>query len=563
MSKKEKISDRIISKEETKKSISHRYNKNNNNNINSEKRRIPLYNNPLYIKTEINQSENLNYLTQNFNKNIDLAYNQNNSKKNIYYKKNNFISPQRTNSERVLNNQFISNLSNTQQAFSTSRNNIKYKNYNRVNDFYNNNQKTTNNNFIKNYTINQTYTNKNKNKKNITHGKYSLSNKSFNNREDKILKSMNLSERNSIPRKSNYSYHYLTNNEANKNKNIQTKYQEKQYINTNRAIIKKRVNYLPKVKKKIYEEYNEFYIIKLQSVIRGYLLNKRLDKILRFYINIKEANEIIKRFLKRKIFRMIFIFRKKKRYQHQNFFYCKKRNYSKMNNVKDNDNNQFQIKINELINEKKELQTNYKNLKEFMNKFNQLIAEKAEMIQEINKLNKTISSLQKINEQNKIKNNKAKYIIQKQNNLNIINKADKNKENKTNQVLNTFLYLNNAKDTEKQILNYKNKLKQYKMKSLIKNKESKIKNILNKYFYKFYYLGLINSINKIENNKPKINVINRRYNVYNNIENHNNIMPHISIKTLSDNSSVFNDAKGKNLSIITGYNIIDEDNKRK
>ena len=242
MSKKEKISDRIISKEETKKSISHRYDK-NNNNINSEKRRIPLYNNPLYIKTEINQSENLNYLTQNFNKNIDLAYNQNNSKKNIYYKKNNFISPQRTNSERVLNNQFISNLSNTQQAFSTSRNNIKYKNYNRVNDFYNNNQKITIN-FLENNTINQTYTNKNKNKKNITHGKYSLSNKSFNNREDKILKSMTLSERNSIQRKSNYSYHYLTNNEANKNNNIQTKYQEKQYSNINRAIIKKRVNYL-------------------------------------------------------------------------------------------------------------------------------------------------------------------------------------------------------------------------------------------------------------------------------------------------------------------------------
>ena len=146
MSKREKISDRIISKEETKKSISHRYNKNNNNNINSEKRRIPLYNNPLYISTEINQRENLNYLTQNFNKNIGLAYNQNNSKKNIYYKKNNFISPQRTNSERVLNNQFISNLSNTQQAFSTSRNNIKYKNYNKVNDFYNNNIKIINNN---------------------------------------------------------------------------------------------------------------------------------------------------------------------------------------------------------------------------------------------------------------------------------------------------------------------------------------------------------------------------------------------------------------------------------
>ena len=40
-------------------------------------------------------------------------------------------------------------------------------------------------------------------------------------------------------------------------------------------------------------------------------------------------------------------------------------------------------------------------------------------------------------------------------------------------------------------------------------------------------------------------------------------MPYISIKTLSDNSSVFNDAKGKNLTIITSFNTNEEDNKRK
>ena len=569
MSNKEKNSDRLISKEELKKSISSRYNKKVNNDINSEKRRIPLYNNPLYIKTETNQKENINYLTQNENNNIGLTNNQNNSRKHIYYKKNNFVSPQRCNSERDLNIQFLSKVNNTHQAFSTSRNNLRYKNYNRVEEFYNNNNQKisnidslneNNNNCIENNIIKQTYNNKNKNKKNIAKGIYSVSNKSFNNKDDKILKSMNLSERNSIQRKSNYTYHYLINNDK-----IKKTYNEKRN-NQNRAIIKKRVNYLPKVKKKIYDEYNEFYIIKLQSVIRGYLLNKRLDKILRFYINIKEAIEIIKRFYKRKIFKIILIFKKKKRYQHQNFFYCKKRNYSKLNNMKDNDNIQLQLKINELINEKKELQTNYKNLKEFMNKFNQLIAEKAEMIQEINKLKQTIKALQNTKELNKINKNKTKYIIQKQNNLNIINKDIINhakKENKKNQGLNAFLYLDNTKDINKQILNDKNELKQCKMKCLIKNKDNKMKNILNKYFYKFYYLGLINNMNKIENNKPKISVINRRYNVYNNIENHNNFIPHISIKTLSDNSSVFNDAKGKSLSIITGYNMTEEDNKRK
>ena len=100
------------------------------------------------------------------------------------------------------------------------------------------------------------------------------------------------------------------------------------------------------------------------------------------------------------------------------------------------------------------------------------------------------------------------------------------------------------------------------MKYLIKIKENKTQNILYKYFLKFHYYSLSNSVNNIENNKPKINVINRRYNNIDNNQN-NNLLPYISIKTLSDNSSVFNDAKGKNLAIITSFNTNDEDNKRK
>ena len=105
------------------------------------------------------------------------------------------------------------------------------------------------------------------------------------------------------------------------------------------------------------------------------------------------------------------------------------------------------------------------------------------------------------------------------------------------------------------------------MKYLFKNKENKAKTYLNKYFYRFYYLGLINNINKAENNKPKISVINRRYNVYNNYENINNFAPHISIKTLSDNSSVFTERRGQNIDLdnrnLYSNNLLEEDYKRK
>ena len=149
--------------------------------------------------------------------------------------------------------------------------------------------------------------------------------------------------------------------------------------------------------------------------------------------------------------------------------------------------------------------------------------------------------------------------------MEIIDNSHNNIESKKCQSINTFLTLGketNDKNEYRQD-NENELLKISKMKYLFKIKENKVKIILCKYFYKFYYLSLIRKVNKIENQKYKINVINRRYNIFNNYENQNNIEPHISIKTLSDNSSVFNDGKGRNLSIITGYNIIEEDNKKK
>ena len=586
MSLKRSNLERIIVQEEVKKPISFRHKRKDNNYTNSEKIKIPLYNNPLYIKTETNPIENTNYETQNENKIIDLTYNQNfhnkkvllnknNSQKNIYVKKNIRLSPQRCNSERELNNNFfLSKINNTYQTYSNSINNIKNKNYNRIKEINNNNQNIINinlikekNNYIENNIINKFYINKNKNRKNTTKvGKFSLSNSSINNKTEDIKKNINLTESNSFRRKSHYINHYLIKNDLNKINNP-TINQEKE-TNSKRTIM----NYLSKTTKPI-EEYNEFCIIKIQSVFRGFLLNKRLDKILRYYINIKEAEAIIKRFFQKKVIKNLIQFKQKKRYQHQNIYYCKKRNYSQydLNNVEKNDNIHLQMKINELINEKNQIQTNYNNLREFMNKYKQLINEKAEMLQEIDNLRKTINKLQNIKRQ-KLTNNKAKviYIIQKQKSLKVINhknmiiNSNETNETKKDQNINAFLTLGKESiDNNDAMQNDKNELKKCKIKYLLKNKENKIKIILNKYFYKFYYLGLKNNINKSENNKPKISVINRRYKVYNNYENANNFLSHISIKTLSDNSSAFNDGKGRNLSILTGLNFTDEDNKKK
>jgi hypothetical protein len=235
---------------------------------------------------------------------------------------------------------------------------------------------------------------------------------------------------------------------------------------------------------------------------------------------------------------------------------------------KKNDEFHLETKINELIKEKNELQTNYQNLKEFMNKYKQLISEKEEMIREIDKLRQINNILIDKQQHDLIRDNIKQYNkfkIQKQNELNFVNnkKISLNKENNIklkelkNQSLDTFL--TSGKDNNEVIQNNKDELKLYKLKYLLKNKENKLKNILCKYFFKFKYLDLINSVNKIEI-KPKISVINRRYN---NLENSNNFVSYISIKTLCDNSSVFNDGKGKNLSIFTGTNMAEEDIKKK
>ena len=595
MSQKQYNFDQLL-KDEINKPISFIH-KRKNNLFQSNKIKIPLYNNPLYIKTELNQIEGKNYSTQYDNNIIEITshhnyptqidfLNNNNSQKNIYIKKNITISPHRcnSNSEREFNKIFLSKFSNTQRAFSNSRNNNKkglmnYKDYkiieetdsNSTQNIININLIKEKNNYIENNIINKVYINKNK--KNKRHVKSSQSNSNINNinkiNEEQV--NMNLTERNSFQRRNNYIYHYFASNDSNKNKIIT--YKRKEPNTVRKSINTKKTNNV-----KCNYNYNESDIIKIQSVVRGYLLNKHLDKILRNYINIKEANTIIKRFFKKKIFQIIKQKQTMKRYNHQNIYYCKKRNYSQnklINNDKKDDNFLLQYKINELIKEKNELQTNYQNLKEFMNKYKQLITEKSEMLQEIEKLRQINTKLIKTQKQNLIYNkNKKTFRIQKQNDLMITNhkkiilikEDNKTKEFKKYQTLNAFLTLGkDSKDYNESISNDKNELKLCKLKYLVKNKEDKFKMILNKYFYKFYYFGIINHTNKIDN-KPKISVINRRYNAYNafnNYESQNNNLPHISIKTLSDNSSVFNDTKGRNLSIITGFNNTEEDNKRK
>ena len=497
MSLKQNNFRRIIVQEGIKNPISFRYKRKNNN---SDKNKNPIYNNPFYIKTDLNKIENTNFLISNENNNIGIAHkhnfsynidflNKNDSQKSIYVKKNMHFSPQRCNSDRELNTNFFHpKSSNYHQIFSDSRNNIKNKNYNRIKIFNdkNKNENIINinlikgkSNFIEYEKINHIYINKNK--KNISlGGKYSLSNLSLNNKTEENFSNVNLTERNSIQRKNNFFCHYSSNNDYNNNKNQITPRENE--LNTKKTITKKRVNYLPRVIKSPIKEYNEFYIIKIQSVIRGYLLNKRLDRILRHYINFKDANEIMKRFYKRKIFKIIKAFKKVKRYQHQNIYYCKKRNYSqnKLTNIKNKENKNIQFKINELINEKNEQQINFKDLKDFMNNYKQLINEKVEMLQEINKLRKTINKLQNIQEQKIINKNEKLYLIQKQKSLKFVNtknininnnENNKTKESKKIQNVKDFLTLaKESQDNNDLIQNDKNKLRISILKYLFKNK---------------------------------------------------------------------------------------------
>ena len=551
------------------KNSSH-HNMNNNNYSHSEKIKIPLYNNLLYIETELNDNENekYKYLTRNNEKYLTELTSYHNlltqkyindlktkQPKNIYIKKNIIISPERSNSETDFKKIFQTKLSNTQRSHNNIGNKIKKgikKNMEAKEPKNNQNIININlikekNNYIENNIINEIYINKNKN--NISK-KNNLSLTNSINRNEQKVKGMNLTERNSFQRRNNYIYHYFTNNESFKNT---TAYIKKE-PNTQRNIIKKKVNNLPKVNKKKVNDYNETFIIKIQSVFRGYLLNKSLDKILRHYINIKAADKIIKNIYIKKIFELLKNIKQWKRYLHQNIYYNRNRNNSSnrsLNKNKDYLNKELQFKINELINEKNELQSNYKNLKEFMNHYKLLIIENTEMKKEIDNLKQKLNLLLGNERNHKINKNK----IQKQKDIKIIGAQNIHLNQNSN--INEFFTLGKElNDNQKDI----NELTKYKLKYLLKNKELKTKNLLHKYFYKLYYYDFFNPNIKSNKKNNNVCVINKRYN---NIENQNNMVTHISIKTLSDNSSVFNDGKWKNLSIINPLNMTDEENKRK
>ena len=549
---------------------SSQHNMNNNNYSHSEKIKIPLYNNLLYIETELNDNENekYKYLTRNNEKYLTELTSYHNlltqkyindlktkQPKNIYIKKNIIISPERSNSETDFKKIFQTKLSNTQRSHNNIGNKIKKEiKKNMEPEEPKNNQNIINinlikekNNYIENNIINEIYINKNKN--NISK-KNNLSLTNSINRNEQKVKGMNLTERNSFQRRNNYIYHYFTNNESFKNT---TAYIKKE-PNTQRNIIKKKVNNLPKVNKKKVNNYNETFIIKIQSVFRGYLLNKSLDKILRHYINIKAADKIIKNIYIKKIFELLKNIKQWKRYLHQNIYYNRNRNNSSnrsLNKNKNYLNKELQFKINELINEKNELQSNYKNLKEFMNHYKLLIIENTEMKKEIDNLKQKLHLLLGNERNHKINKNK----IQKQKDIKIIGAQNIHLNQNSN--INEFFTLGKElNDNQKDI----NELTKYKLKYLLKNKELKTKNLLHKYFYKLYYYDFFNPNIKSNKKNNNVCVINKRYN---NIENQNNMVTHISIKTLSDNSSVFNDGKWKNLSIINPLNMTDEENKRK
>ena len=177
------------------------------------------------------------------------------------------------------------------------------------------------------------------------------------------------------------------------------------------------------------------------------------------------------------------------------------------------------------------------------------------MKKEIDNLKQKLNLLLGNERNHKINKNK----IQKQKDIKIIGTQNiyLNQNSNINEFFTLGKELNDINNINQKDIN---ELTKYKLKYLLKNKELKTKNLLHKYFYKLYYYDFFNPNIKSNKKNNNVCVINKRYN---NIENQNNMVTHISIKTLSDNSSVFNDGKWKNLSIINPLNMTDEENKRK
>ena len=578
----------------------------------SVKRKIPLYKSPFYSPDKINKKINYKKLfpkireykpSQNIfpkdypssflapTKKESLNTVQNNSiYTGIYIRKNRIASPpKRCYSEQKMN--FQNNLANSYLTLTPNKitNFNNKKNDNNINKSDRNSNSTSNysksnknqniininlynekNNYIANNIINKIYINRNKQNNSINEKKInnSLNSSLTNNNE-----SINLTDRKTIPRRINYCYYYKRKNSNQQNKSI---------IRYNNS--KKRINNLPKVQRKPSKQYNESLIIKIQSIIRGYLLNKKLDKYLRHFIKISDGIKKIEFIFKNKFFLFLKQIKKNKRnnYNFRNIYHTNKRNNISTTNLNKEKNVELQNKINELINEKMELQNNYDNLKLFVRKYkelekeNKIIKNENEKLKQIN--NELLSKLN-YNKQPILNYNihkYKKYTIQEQISLNIISpkrvdliyrKYNLNKEIKNNNK-NDFFTLGTGNDDEIEQEEKNESLKKYKLKYLINKKENKIKFLLFKYFVKFYYNGLY-SQQFIEipinlNRKVNINTFNKRYN--NNSDISNCLFNGMSIKTLSDNSSVITDRKSLlpiENKMFTNNFLIEDDNKSK
>ena len=615
------------------------------NSPSTRQRKLPIYHTLFYSPNKIEKKINYKFLFPNnknfksprykYPTEYQSSFISTSKKKinntiipDIYISKNSIASPKRCFSEKNLKNVFKSKLRNSYLTLtpnnlgnyypnnnnrSLQKSNINSKSESKNPNIININLYNEKNNYIENNIINKIYMNKNRKTNPIYEKKINTSlNSSSTNNNESIL----LTERKQIPRRTNYSFYYCPNN-VNKNvnryinKNMNNKNNiniindKKNYINNsinyinnknnnskidktdiNKPIVvkknsKRKVNNLPKVQRRPSKLYNESSIIKIQSIVRGYLLNKKLDKYLRHYVQFNNAIKIIEKIFSRKIFSILKENKNiKKNYKFKNIYYSNK-SQSTPNNINNEKNIELQFKINELINEKKELQNNYENLKEFIRKYKELEIENQLMKNEINILKQKNNELLIQLNQNKktlydynIKMNiYRRYSIQKQRDMNINIIAPKRfdiifrkynnsgKEIKKNENNKDFFTLgSDGKDNEDIIQEEKiiNKLR-----ILLCKKEYRIKFILFKAFTKFYYNGLINIMNipiNISNSKSH----NRRYN---NSENYNNLFNCMSIKTLSENSSIFTDRRGQNLEfdnkMRTSNFLIEDENKKK
>ena len=597
------------------------FDKNSKNSPLYGKKKIPLYNNPFYSPGQINKRINYKILCPKDNKSKppmstshensssyvssskrdDILNSQNVSIHPVVYIRkntsNNAGSPKRCLSQKSQNTILNNKMKNSHLTLTPNRieNSIGKKNKNgkdktinsdnfRVNrspkqthnpNIININLYNEKNNYIENKIINNIYMNKNKIKKSRE--------KEINKTSNDLMKyneKITLTERVPMPRRCNYSFYYNShyNNIRKKNINKNTydcrnNSKQNEQANIGQKYPQKKINNLPKVQRKSSQKYNESAIIKIQSVLRGYLLNKKLDKYLRHYLHISEGIKIIENIYKRKVILILKNSKINKRYYlSNNLFYSKRNSNSK--NISNEKNIELQFKINELINEKKELKNNYENLKEIIRKYNELIKEKQEMQKEIDILKQKNNELSiQLNNTNKFfyNNNKKKtlkFIVQRQTDINIIvpKRVDliyPKFNHKKFESKNDYFTLGteNKENEEAYQPNNIDSIRMNKIKYLIQKKDATNKFILLKYFIKFYFLGMSNIVNMnipIRSSRGNmIHLINRRYNnESSNFFSNNNM----SIKTLSDNSSFITDRKSQNFQ--QEKLTTDEDNKK-